>query len=101
MIEFISHEFVDDEYVKEIVYLQLENKYRVAYVRRSSKTGGMFWSTPSISITKDKKRIYLPTFICDSKFLENDVKKFLESRSWEGLKESLPKYQEELDAIPF
>lgn len=83
-IKFVSHEnFPDDPYVKEMVYLCLEERYRVAYVRKESKTGGKFWSVPSFSTTKDGTKSYHEGFMQDSKFLENDIKNFLNERSWE------------------
>lgn len=83
--QFISHEYChDDEYTKEIVYLCLEGKFRVAYVRKKTNTGAMFWSVPSISISKGGKKEYYPAFMQDSNFLEKDIKTFLDSRAWEG-----------------
>lgn len=83
-IEFISHEaFPEDEYVKELVYLCLESKYRVAYVRKKTKTGGLFWSPANVGITKNGRREYFATFMLDSQFMEQDIRKFLEDRSWE------------------
>jgi hypothetical protein len=83
-IEFISHSaFPEDEYIKELVYLCLEGKYRVAYVRKKSQNGGEFWSVVSLGIKSGGKREYFPAFIQDSRFLEADIKAFLERRSWE------------------
>lgn len=83
-IEFISHEeFPEDEYTKEIVYLCLEGKYRVAYVRKKASNGGLFWAVPSASAMKGGKKEYFPAFMQDSNFLERDVKTFLDSRAWE------------------
>jgi len=84
-IEFISHEdFPEDEYTKEIVYLCLEGKYRVAYVRKKASNGGLFWAVPAASATKHGKKEYFPAFMQDSNFLEKDIKTFLEGREWEG-----------------
>lgn len=83
--EFISHDsFPEDEYVKEIVYLCLEGKYRVAYVRKKAQNGGMFWSIPSVSATRQGKKEYYPGFMQDSNFLEKDIKDFLDKRKWES-----------------
>lgn len=83
-IKFISHEsFPEDQYTKELVYLCLDDKYRVAYVRKQAKTGGMFWSVPSISAVKDGNKTFFQTFIQDSNFLEKDIKDFLDKRKWE------------------
>lgn len=83
-IEFISHEaFPDDEYTKELVYICLEGKFRVAYVRKKLKTGAMFWAPVSVGISKHGAKEYFPAFMQDSNFLEKDIKDFLENRSWE------------------
>lgn len=84
-IEFISHEyFPDDEYTKELVYLCLEQKFRVAYVRKKAKNGGMFWGVASLGATKNGQKEYYPAFVQDSNFLEQDIKEFLEKRKWES-----------------
>lgn len=84
-IEFVSSEkFPEDEYTKEIVYLCLEGKFRVAYVRKSAKNGGMFWSVASIGATKNGKKEFYEAFIQDSNFVEKDIKNFLDSRAWES-----------------
>jgi hypothetical protein len=81
--EFVSHnEFKDDEYIKELVYLCLEGKYRVAYVRKRSQAGGLFWSVVSLGVTTAGKKDYFPAFIQDSNFLEKDIKDYLEKRKW-------------------
>ncbi len=83
-IKFISHEdFKEDQYTKELVYLCIDDKYRVAYVRKASKNGGMFWSAPSIAITKEGSKSYYECFMQDSSFLDKDIKTFLDKRSWE------------------
>lgn len=84
-IEFVSHEaFPEDEYTKELVYLCLDGKYRIAYVRKAAKNGGMFWSVASVGATKNGKKEFFEAFMQDSNFLEKDIKNFLDSRSWEG-----------------
>lgn len=84
-LEFVSHEsFPEDEYIKELVYLCLEGKYRVAYVRKKAKNGGLFWGVPTVGISKNGAKEYFSTFMQDSNFLEQDIKNFLEKRSWEG-----------------
>lgn len=84
-IEFISHEsFPEDEYTKELVYICLDGKYRVAYVRKKASNGGLFWSVVSAGMTKNGKKEYFPAFMQDSNFLEQDIKRFLDARSWEG-----------------
>lgn len=98
-IDFISHdEFPEDEYTKELVYLALDEKYRIAYVRKKAKNGGMFWSVASVGITRNGQKEYFPAFLQDSNFLEKDIKDFLEKRKWETSTfskpiESLPAYQ--------
>lgn len=84
---FVSHEdFPEDQYTKELVYLLLDNKYRVAYVRKQAKNGGMFWDVATVGISKDGSKTYYEAFMQDSSFLEKDIKRFLDARSWEGKK---------------
>jgi hypothetical protein len=83
-ISFVSHmPLKKDQYTKEAVYL-LVNGFRLLYVRKQSKTGGLFWSVPSVSVTKDDgEKEYLESFLQDSTFLEKDIKNFLDKRLWE------------------
>lgn len=84
-IEFISHDsFPEDEYTKELVYLCLEGKYRIAYVRKKAGNGGLFWSVASLGVKRNGQKEYFPAFLQDSNFLEKDIKDFLEKRKWEG-----------------
>lgn len=84
-IEFVSHEaFSEDEYVKEIVYLCLEGKFRVAYVRKKTASGQLFWGAISAGVRKNGAKEFYPAFLQDSNFLEKDIKTFLEARRWEG-----------------
>lgn len=83
-IKFVSHEsFPEDQYTKELVYLLIDDKYRVAYVRKEAKNGGKFWSVPSIAISKDGNKSFYESFMQDSSFLEKDIKAFLDKRSWD------------------
>ena len=83
-IEFISSElFPEDEYTKEIVYLCLEGKYRIAYARKLTKTGAAFWSVATLSVTRGGRKEYFPGFLQDSNFLEKEIKTFLDMRVWE------------------
>jgi|SRR6185369_4346469 len=83
-IEFISHDsFPEDDYTKELVYLCLEGKYRVAYVRKKMANGGMFWTVVNVSLKRNGQKEYFPAFLQDSNFLEKDIKCFLDNRSWE------------------
>ncbi len=83
-IKFVSHEsFPEDPYTKEIVYLNLDDKYRVAYVRKSAKNGGLYWSVPSVAAMKHGTKSYFESFMQDSSFMEKDIKTFLEKREWE------------------
>lgn len=96
-IKFVSHEkFPDDQYTKELVYLCLDDKYRVAYVRKQAKNGGQFWGVVSAGVTKDGSKTYYDAFMQDSSFLEKDIKDFLAKRKWEN-KKSL----KEDDNVPF
>ncbi len=84
-IEFVSHHsFPEDQYVKELVYLCLDSKYRVAYVRKQAKNGGMFWGVMSAGITINGAKKYFESFMQDSSFLEKDIKEFLDQRKWEN-----------------
>lgn len=86
-IKFVSHEtFPEDQYTKELVYLLIDDKFRVAYVRKASKNGGMFWSTINAAITKNGTKNYYEAFMQDSSFVEKDIKNFLDKRAWESKK---------------
>lgn len=83
-IQFVSHEaFPEDQYTKELVYLCIDDKYRVAYVRKQAKNGGLFWSVVTAGVTKDGAKTYYEAFLQDSTFLEKDIQNFLNKRSWE------------------
>lgn len=83
-IKFVSHEeFPEDQFTKELAYLLIDDKYRVAYVRKQAKNGGLFWGIANIAISKDGAKVYYESFMQDSAFLEKDIKSFLEQRPWE------------------
>jgi len=83
--KFVSHQaFPEDQYTKEVVYLSLEDKYRVAFLRKQAKNGGMFWSVMSTAIAHDGNKSFYEAFLMDSSFLEKDIKHFLENRLWES-----------------
>jgi hypothetical protein len=83
-IEFISHhDFPEDPYTKELVYLCIDQKYRIAYVRKANKAGGLFWSVISLGVSQNGSKVYFEAFLQDSTFLEKDIRNFLEKRSWE------------------
>lgn len=111
-IEFISHDsFPEDEYTKELVYLCLEGKYRVAYIRKKATNGGLFWTVASLGIKRNGAKEYFPAFLQDSNFIERDIKDFLDKRKWESgrsisttatentIRESIE--PENLNAFPF
>ncbi len=101
-IKFVSHEsFPDDQYTKEIVYLCLEDKYRVAYIRKAASNGGMFWSGVSVGATKNGSKKWFPAFMQDSSFLESDIKDFLDKRKWEEQKVNKPQSQPQQNDLPF
>jgi hypothetical protein len=82
--EFVNHEsFPEDEYTKEAVTLGFDGKYRVTYVRKKMNTGAMFWDVISASVKKGGEKKFLKSFSQDSNFLHEDIKHFLEARSWE------------------
>ena len=81
--QFVSHEsFPEDPYIKELVYFLFEGKYRVAYVRKQAKNGGMFWDVISASTMKEGSKSYFDSFLQDSNFVEKDIKHFLDERKW-------------------
>jgi hypothetical protein len=103
-IKFVSHEtFPDDPYTKELVYLCLDEKYRVAYVRKLTKTGGQFWSVITAGITKDQTKHYYESFLQDSTFMDKDIKEFLDKRKWESPANKAPPKPVGIDEenIPF
>ena len=56
MIEFISHEeFPEDNYTKELVYLQIDGK-RYGYVRKQMQNGNKFWAAISLGVQKNGKK---------------------------------------------
>lgn len=82
--KFISHQsFPDDPYLSEIVYLSLDDKYRVAYVHKEMKNGNKFWSVMQAAAQVGQEKKYFPAIEFDSNFLEKDIKRFLENREWE------------------
>jgi len=82
--EFVSHDsFPDDEYTKELVYLDIMVPQRIAYVRKKATQGGMFWSVASVGATRNGKKEFFPAAMQDSNFLEKEIKKFLDERAWE------------------
>lgn len=101
---FVSYEeFPEDLYTKELVYL-LVNGQRIAYVRKEAKNGGMFWSIPSIAVTKEGVKTYYEAHLRDSAFLDKDIKHFLDERSWEkseSLVKEAPKSNIHDEEIPF
>ncbi len=82
--DFISHDrYPEDQYISESVTIALEGKYRVTYVRRKMQNGGMFWDTISASVKQKGEKKYIKAFSQDSNFLAEDIKHFLDNRSWE------------------
>ena len=82
--EFVNHErFPEDQYIAEAVTLCFDGKYRVTYVRKKMQNGGMFWGEISASVKQNGEKKFLKSFSQDSNFLQDDIKDFLDSRSWE------------------
>ncbi len=99
-IKFVSHEqFPEDPYNKEMVYLCLEDKYRVAYFRKQAKNGGMFWSIGTTSVTKEGNKVFYENFLQDSNFMDKDIKTFLDTRPWEKSVSQLQRSVQ--DDLPF
>jgi hypothetical protein len=82
MIEYISHEeFPDDNYTKELVYLQI-NGIRYGYVSKMTKQGNIFWDEISVGVTVNGEKKYFKAFKFDSEFLKDDIMQFLKAASW-------------------
>jgi hypothetical protein len=82
--DFISHdEYPEDQYIKESVTLCIDKKHRVTYVRKCTQNGGMFWDVISASVRKNGEKKFLRGYAQDSVFLQEDIKHFLENRTWE------------------
>ena len=101
--EFVKHEsFPDDQYIKEACYIAFEGKYRICYVRKKLPNGGLFWAPISAGVTKNGQKTYLQSFAQDSNFLNDDIKVFLEGRSWENRVQGNTISKEvESDGLPF
>ena len=85
MIKYVSHEaFPDDQYIKEIVYLQFDPQCDIAYVRKPMKNGGLFWSPMSSAVMKDGNKKYINSIEIDSNSFKKQILEFLEARSWES-----------------
>jgi hypothetical protein len=68
------------------------------------QNGGMFWDVISAAVKQHGEKKYLKGFSQDSNFLNEDIKAFLESRSWEkgrsgGSVAPTPKIEN--DDVPF
>ena len=100
--DFVSHEsYPDDEYTKEAVVLCMEKKHRVTYVRKKMQNGGMFWDVISSAVkVNSSEKKYLKSYSQDSNFLHEDIKAFLDSRSWESGKGG-QLAQKSDDQVPF
>ncbi len=84
-ITFVSHqEFPNDDFIKELVYLCIDDKYHLAFVRKKTKTGAMFWNIPTLGVNVEGQKKYFPIFAYDSSFLAKEIKDFLEQRKWEN-----------------
>lgn len=100
--DFVSHQdFPEDQYITEVVYLSFDGKYRIAYVRKRSSNGGMFWTPATITIRNNGKKEYLPVFLQDSNFLEKEIKTYLENREWEKEKTIVKPEAKVKDELPF
>ncbi len=98
--DFVNHErYPEDEYIAESVVLCFEKKYRVTYIRKKMKNGGMYWGEISAAVAEDGKKKYLKSFSQDSNFLADDIKAFLENREWERKGGSIA--HEKSETLPF
>lgn len=81
---FVCHEsYPEEEYTKESVTLCIEGKHRVTYVRKKTSKGGLYWDVISAGVTQNGEKKFLKSYSQDSNFLEEDIKNFLNNRSWE------------------
>lgn len=82
--EFVSHEsYPEDQYVAESAVICIDGKHRVTYLRKKLQNGGMFWDVLSASVKYRGEKKFLKAYSQDSNFLYEDIKHFLEGRSWE------------------
>jgi hypothetical protein len=96
--DFISHEsFPEDPYIAEAVVFCIDGKHRVTYVRKKMQNGGMFWDVISASVKQFGEKKFLKSYSQDSNFLAEDIKHFLQSRSWE----KKGYVQQKNDQLPF
>lgn len=90
--KFAGHEtFPDDEYTKEVVYLDVKGEeciYRLAYVRKVFRNGGSTWDQVSAGVTQSGKKKYIKGAQSSDNFFEQEVKEFLKNRSWEKVQKS-------------
>ena len=83
--EFVSHErYPEDKYIKEVVYISLEGKYRVGYVYKTMQNGGGFWDVMGAGVSVRGKKEYLKGVKYADSFLQEDIKEFLQKRKWES-----------------
>lgn len=81
--EFIEHQYLpEDNYTKEFVILSLDNKYRIAFVRKERKDGRLYWDAIQSAVVINGEKKYLGIEF-DSNFLKKDIEKFLSERPWE------------------
>lgn len=100
--DFVSHEnFPEDEYTKEAVVLCIDKKHRVTYVRKRMQNGGMFWDVVSAAVKKNGEKKYLRSYSQDSTFLQEDIKNFLENRTWEKTLGGTVAQNRSDDELPF
>jgi hypothetical protein len=101
IFEFVSHEsFPEDEYTKEAVVLCIEKKHRITYIRKKTQNGGMFWDVISAAVKQNGEKKYLKSYSQDSNFLAEDIKNFLDNRTWEKMQAGGNVAQKD-DEIPF
>ncbi len=82
--DFVNHDsYPEDQYIAESVTLCFDKKFRVTYIRKKMQNGGMFWGEITAGVTKGGEKKYLKSFAQDSNFLQDDIKAFLDNRSWE------------------
>lgn len=103
-IKFVSnHTFPEDNYTKELVYLEHEGK-RYGFVAKMTKNNSVFWDEISVGVTEDGEKKYYKGFKFDSQFLRDDMMEYLKKRTWENKASQVPNQHHQmsfLDEPPF
>ncbi len=84
-IKIINHYACpEDQYIKEVAIVQLDDKYNITYLRKTKKDGGLFWGPLSAGVTKDGSKKFIDSIEFDSNFQRKEILSLLEARAWES-----------------